>query len=428
MATTDLNRYRTESIQRLPVYPGNVTSKAAATKRPTLDTIARALGVSRATVSNAYNRPDQLSPALRQRIISTAASLGYAGPDPAARSLRQRRVGAVGVLMADRLSYAFSDPAAVLLLDGLAEVLEPEGTGLLILPGTGGPGPPPEMVRNAVVDGLVVYCLADDDPALAAARARRLPLVLVDDVPQPRRRVQRARRTPDDPRGPGQLADGGDVGGAREVAIRINDPSGAASAAQHLLDLGHRRIAVVSYDLARDRRSGLADAERQAAIAFSSTRERLGGYRRAVVAAGLDWSDVPVWECTHNERLAGHEGAAALLATRPRPTAIIALSDELAIGALDAARDAGIDVPGQLSVVGFDDSPAATLVTPALTTVHQPLRRKGELAGERLLDLRAGRRPPRTRRLATELVIRDSTAPPPTTTRGNDPPRPRRRH
>jgi DNA-binding LacI/PurR family transcriptional regulator len=374
------------------VTPNGATTEGPA--RPTLDTIARALGVSRATVSNAYNRPDQLSPALRQRIMSTASSLGYAGPDPAARSLRQGRVGAVGVLMADRLSYAFSDPAAVLLLDGIAEVLEPEGAGLLILPGTGGSGPPPEMVRNAVVDGLIVYCLADDDPALDAARARRVPLVLVDDVPQRRR------------------AGGGQVGAGGEVAIRIEDASGAAAAAQHLLDLGHRQIAVVSFELTRERRSGLTDAGQQAAITFSGTRERLGGYRRAVIAAGLDWSDVPVWESTHNGRLAGREAAAALLAARPRPTAIIALSDELAIGVLEAARDAGVDVPGQLSVVGFDDSPAASLVTPALTTVHQPLRRKGQLAGERLLDLRAGRHP-RTRRLPTDLVVRNSTAPPP---------------
>ena len=158
--------------------------QAPTRERPTLDTIARALGVSRATVSNAYNRPDQLSPALRERILTTAASLDYGGPDPAARSLRQRRVGAVGVLMSDRLSYAFSDPAAVLLLDGLAEVLEPEGSGLLILPGVDGGGPPVELIRNAVVDGLVTYCLADDDPALEAAHARRVPLVLVDDVPQ----------------------------------------------------------------------------------------------------------------------------------------------------------------------------------------------------------------------------------------------------
>jgi DNA-binding LacI/PurR family transcriptional regulator len=382
-----------------------VPAKGAAAERPTLDTIARALGVSRATVSNAYNRPDQLSPALRERIMSTAAALGYAGPDPAARSLRQGRAGAVGVLMSDRLSYAFSDPAAVLLLDGLAEVLEPEGAGLLILPGTGGTGPTPEMVRNAVVDGLVAYCLADDDPALAAARARRVPLVLVDDPPKPQQRARRAA---------GEVAELGEAGRKPEVAIRIEDTSGAAAAAQHLLDLGHRQIAVVSYELARDRRSGLADAERQAATAFSNTRERLGGYRQALVAAGLDWRDVPVWECTHNERRAGRQAAAALVAMRPRPTAIIALSDELAIGTLEAARDAEIDVPAQLSVIGFDDSPAAALASPPLTTVRQPLRRKGELAGQCLLDLRAGRRPRRTRRLPTELVVRYSSAPPPT--------------
>jgi DNA-binding LacI/PurR family transcriptional regulator len=359
-------------------------------ERPTLATIAQALGVSRATVSNAYNRPDQLSPALRERILATAASLGYAGPDPAARSLRQRRVGAVGVLMSDRLSYAFSDPAAVLLLDGLAEVLEPEGAGLLILPGMHGGGPPPELVRNAVVDGLVTYCLADDDPALAAARARRVPLVLVDDAPDPTGREERG-----------------------EVAIQVDDPGGAAAVAQHLLDLGHRRIAVVSYELTRDRRSGFAAAERQRAISFSGTRERLGGYRTALVGAGLDWWDVPVWECARNGRQVGREAAATLLAMRPRPTAILAMSDELAIGALEAARDAGIDVPGELSVVGFDDIPAAVFTTPPLTTVRQPLRRKGELAGQHLLDLRAGGRPRRTPRLPTELVVRASTAPPP---------------
>ena len=363
--------------------------QAPTRERPTLDTIARALGVSRATVSNAYNRPDQLSPALRERILTTAASLDYGGPDPAARSLRQRRVGAVGVLMSDRLSYAFSDPAAVLLLDGLAEVLEPEGSGLLILPGVDGGGPPVELIRNAVVDGLVTYCLADDDPALEAARARRVPLVLVDDVPQR-----------------------GGEGGPGDAAIQIDDPGGAAAAAQHLVDLGHRCIAVVSYELRRDRRSGLANAQRQAAMTFSGTRERLGGYRRALVDAGLDWSVIPVWECPHNGRQVGREAAAVLLGTQPRPTAILAMSDELAIGTLEAARDAGIDVPGELSVVGFDDVPAAAHTTPPLTTVRQPLRRKGELAAERLLALQAGRRPPLAPRLPTELVVRGSTARP----------------
>jgi DNA-binding LacI/PurR family transcriptional regulator len=359
------------------------TESSPTRERPTLETIARSLGVSRATVSNAYNRPDQLSPRLRERIMATAAELGYAGPDPAARRLRQRRAGAVGVLMADRLSYAFSDPAAVLLLDGLAEVLEPESSGLLILPGVAGSGPPPDLVRNAVVDGLVTYCLSDDDPALAAARARQVPLVLVDHGPQP-----------------------------GEIAVLVDDRGGAAAVARHLLDLGHRRIAVVAYELARDRRTGLADAERQAGITFAGTRERLSGYRDELVDAGLDWDTIPVWECAHNGRQPGREAGAALLERRPRPTAIIALSDELAIGVLEAARDAAVEVPRDLSVVGFDDIPAAAHIRPPLTTVRQPLRRKGEQAGRHLLDLRAGRRPRRPRRFPTELIVRASTARP----------------
>jgi DNA-binding LacI/PurR family transcriptional regulator len=97
----------------------------------------------------------------------------------------------------------------------------------------------------------------------------------------------------------------------------------------------------------------------------------------------------------------------------PRPTAVLAMSDELAIGTLEAARDAGLDVPGDLSVVGFDDIPAAAHASPPLTTVHQPLRRKGELAGKHLLDLRAGHRPTPGDRLPTRLVVRSSTGPPP---------------
>src|ERR671935_2203343 len=93
---------------------------AKSDKHPTLATIAEALGVSRATVSNAYNRPDQLSPALRERILATAQRLGYAGPDPAARGLRLRRTGTVGVLLGEELSYAFTDPAAALFLEGVA--------------------------------------------------------------------------------------------------------------------------------------------------------------------------------------------------------------------------------------------------------------------------------------------------------------------
>lgn len=351
--------------------------------RPTLDTIAHAVGVSRATVSNAYNRPDQLSSALRDRILETAAALGYGGPDPAARSLRTGRAGAVGVLMCDRLSYAFSDPAAVLFLDGLAEVLEPEGAGLLLLPGTQGAGPPPGLVQGAVVDGLVTYCLPDDDASLMVARERSVPLVLVDH--------------------PGRRG---------EATVRIDDPGGGARIVQHLLDLGHRRLAVVSYELGPGHRQGLVDDDRLDGITFAGTRERLGGYRTALAGAGLDWPATPIFECDHNARQPGREAAAELLAARPRPTAIVAMSDELALGVLEAASDVGLDVPRDLSVVGFDDTPAAARAIPPLTTVRQPLRKKGALAGQRLLALQEGKAPGRSRRLPTEVVVRESTAPP----------------
>ena len=104
-------------------------------RRPaTLASLAAELGVSRTTVSNAYNRPDQLSPELRRRVLDTARRLGYPGPDPVARSLRTRKAGAVGLLLTENLSYAFRDPAAIGFLEGLALACEDAGTGLLLVP------------------------------------------------------------------------------------------------------------------------------------------------------------------------------------------------------------------------------------------------------------------------------------------------------
>lgn len=110
-----------------------------AAERVTLKVLAADLGVSRATVSNAYNRPDQLSEALRTLILTRAAELGFAGPDPVARGLRRGRVGAVGVLVDQSVAYAFSDPVAVLVLDGLAQELQAAGFGCCCTPRPGSP-------------------------------------------------------------------------------------------------------------------------------------------------------------------------------------------------------------------------------------------------------------------------------------------------
>jgi DNA-binding LacI/PurR family transcriptional regulator len=139
--------------------------------RVTLQTVADAVGVSRTTVSNAYNRPDQLAPALRDRILTAARTLGYAGPDPAARRLRSGGRDAVGVLLGPGLESAFADPAAAAVLRGVARTVEAAGVALLLLSA--------DQVRNAVVRSLCVYEAAADDPGVAAARARGLQLVMI---------------------------------------------------------------------------------------------------------------------------------------------------------------------------------------------------------------------------------------------------------
>jgi DNA-binding LacI/PurR family transcriptional regulator len=352
-------------------------------RRATLKEVAAEVGVSPATVSNAYNRPDQLSPELRERVLETARRLGYSGPDAMARGLRRRRAGAVGVLYEDRLSYAFADPAAVLFLQGVSVATEEAGLGLLLLSGAPGEERDPEAISGAVVDGFVVYSMSDEDPLVEAALKRRLPVVLVD---QPR------------------------TGGLPFVGI--DDEGAARAAAEHLVGLGHRRFSVVSFALAPEPAGSLADVDRQEAATYSLTRSRLRGYATAIEAAGLSWEDVPVYEHFENVPEEGRKAAESLLTQEPRPTAILALSDQLALGALDAARRFGLSVPEDVSVVGFDDVPDAARATPPLTTVHQPHVEKGLLAGRLLITQLRDEELPSPELLPTRLVVRGSTAPP----------------
>jgi DNA-binding LacI/PurR family transcriptional regulator len=342
----------------------------------TLADVARALRVSKATVSNAYNRPDQLSAQLRERILTEAGRLGYPGPDPIAATFSRRRAGAIGLVFDDPLTFALTDPAGVLFVTGIGEVCERAGVGLVLIPrGTGD-----DLVQRALVDGFVCHCDVDGDDRVDTALSRDLPVVVVD--------------------GPART----DVG-----HVGIDDRGAAATAARHLIDLGHRRIGVLVSPLHTDGRAGRADPARQQTARLHGIRERLAGYRAAVEAAGVDWAGVPVMECAPYGREAGYRGAADLLDGPDRPTALLAASDELALGALRAAAERGIPVPEQLSVVGFDDAPTAAWSSPALTTISQPHRDKGRAAAEQLLAP-----PARTATVfPTELVVRGSTAPPP---------------
>ena len=275
--------------------------------------------------------------------------------------------------MDNPLTYAFTDPAAVLFLAGVAAGCEERGSALALVPRLEEGAA--EVVRSALVDGYVFFCTDEDDPRLEAARARGLPLVLVDYDPQD---------------------------GAAQVGI--DDREGARLAAQHLVDLGHRRFgAVLPF------REDLDHSGRRRVARCHVRDERIAGWRDAVTAAGIDWASVPVAGADRSEVETGQRAAAELLDRAERPTAILALSDVLAFGVLRAAAERGIDVPRDLSVVGFDDVPEAAGARPALTTVRQPHREKGSAA----VRLLAGGARPEKVHLPIELVVRASTAPAP---------------
>ncbi|WP_243727449.1 LacI family DNA-binding transcriptional regulator [Actinocrispum wychmicini] len=346
-------------------------------RRPTLDTVAREVGVSRATVSNAYNRPDQLSERLRAKIMSTAARLGYAGPDPVARSLATQRAGAVAVMLDKRLSAAFSDPALSITLDTLASTVDTGDRSLVLMPGgPNGGGPRPSAVAAVHADVVVAYSLQNNAPAITAVQHRGLPLVVVD---QPT---------------------------VETVAtVRVDDREGARTAAQHVVDLGHRHIGVISLEFATGGHTGPAGPQRMKSADFQVTAERMAGYLAVLPV------EPAVWEAPDSRREYGRSAAEWLLCQEPRPTALLCMSDELALGAIRAARDFGLTVPADLTIVGFDDTPAAAWAD--LTTVRQDLLEKGRRTGDLVLRLLSGHQPGPPVTIGVTLVTRSSSGPVP---------------
>lgn len=328
-----------------------------ARSRGTLASLAADLGVSRTTVSNAYNNPDQLSAELRQRILAAAQARGYPGPDPMARSLRTRRVGSIGVLLTEDLTYAFEDAASVDFLAGMAEATHGSDSSLTLIPAGPSETDASALVGRAVVDGVVVYSVAEEDPHLSAACARGLPLVVCDQ-----------------PTGIDTLP-----------FVGIDDRSAIRPAARALIETGHRRIGILAIRLQRERRDGPVDQASLPQAALHVQRDRVLGALDEFAAAGLDPEDVPVITRHINDHANCLAAARELLQTHPDLTAVLCTTDSMALGVLEYARDHGIGVPQELSVTGFDGIRNALIL--GLTTVIQPNRDKGAAAGRMLLSL-----------------------------------------
>ena len=302
--------------------------------------------MSRTTVSNAYNHPEQLSAELRKKILAAARRRGYPGPNPAARSLRTRRTGAIGVVLTEDLGYAFDDLASVDFLAGAA--VRPERQ---------------KVERGArPVAGLGD---AGEDPALNAALGRGLPTVVVGQPGS----LPKARR-----------------GRAPAGFVGIEDRPAIRPAVRELTRAGHRRIGVLAIRLFRERsQEGPVAAAAVGGADFHIQRDRVLGVLDECLAAGVDPDSVPVVSRHINDPANARSAAAELLDSNPGLTAVACTTDTMALGVLDECAARGWAVPERLSVTGFDGIRPA--LERGLTTVVQPNRAKGVAAAEMLAGL-----------------------------------------
>ena len=326
---------------------------AEATPRANLAAVAARAGVSRSTASLAFSGSGPVSDATRQRVLAAASELGYAGPDPRARSLRQGRSGIIGVVIEDRLRDAFRDPINIAMLDGLADEVGPTGASVLLLTETSESS---GAVETAPVDAVVLLgCSTRLDERIDVVRRRGIPVVAIEAEHR-----------------------------AGVVAVDLDNREASRFIARHLLELGHSRVAVVTLELDASRTRGPLTGTAIAASTSFVAVQRMAGVLDVFPGAGG-------WIAAGSLIEEGTTAGLALLSdAATRPTAVIAQSDLLAVGVIRAAERLGLRVPEDVSVVGFDGIRIDGIAPLVLTTMAQPAVEKGRAAGRAVLSLLAG--------------------------------------
>ncbi len=311
-------------------------------KRVTLRDVAREAGVSPTAVSFAYNAPHQLSQITRERILETADELGYQ-PHPVARTLATGRTNTIGLVMPTGLDWILHDPLFSLILGEIGSVCDEEKMRILIVPAVGEVSP--GMLATIAADGFVLFSIHRDHPLGKVVERTNRPLVMIN----------------------------GDEN-IRAPMFNVDDFNGAYLACQHLLDKGHRRIAVGTI------------GPREDGVIIPTYERRMMGYEAAVRDAGLPPSTLrPVF--IRGLLSKGTESFEKIWTLEPRPTAVLCVSDVRALSILNGARKAGVSVPTDLAVAGFDNLPDSAVSTPPLTTLKQDLPGRVHLALRTLFDL-----------------------------------------
>lgn len=334
----------------------------------TIRDVARESGFSVATVSRVLNGSAAVRQETRRRVEDAARRLRYT-PNSAARSLITRRTHTLGVVLPDLHGEFFSE-----VIRGIDQAAQGSGYHLLVSSSHNHEAEVGAAVEamHGRLDGLIVMSPGIGARAIVASLPRVLPLVLLNC----------------------------DVEGEALNAVNIDNYGGARAMVEHLLAIGHRRIAII-----------------QGEAKNFDARERLRGYRDALREGEAERSEALELEGDFTES-GGYRAARRLLELEPRPTAVFAANDSMAIGALSAFREAGVAVPGEVAVAGFDDIPIAHYASPPLTSVRVPIIDLGRRATCKLMELmkQDGDHVSEQETLPTELVIRSSCGGRPHTT------------
>ncbi len=329
----------------------------------TIQDVARRAGVAPMTVSRVINQSGYASPAVREKVLAAVAELGYL-PNTLARSLRIRRSNTIALILTD-----ITNPYFTTMARGVEDAAS--AAGYTVLFGNTDESEEKEhhyleMIQQKRVDGILLVPAGGSVQAVESIRQVGTPLVVLD------RRI------------PGEMVD----------VVRCDSEEGAYRLTRLLLNLGHRQMALLT-----------------GASTVSTAEDRANGFRRALREAGVAEPVVIYGSFTQDS---GFNNTRQILAMQPRPTALIAANNFLAIGALKAVRAAGLDVPDELAMAGFDDLPAAMVVEPFLTVAVQPAYEMGRQAALLLLGRLSGANntPPQEILLPVELVIRHSSGSP----------------
>lgn len=319
-------------------------------KRTTMADIAQKSGYSKAAVSFAFNEPQKISKEAYDKIMAVANELDYI-PDPMARNLSIGKHMVIGFLLPQKLEYSMNNPYTVGVIRGIGEICEEHGYTLNLIPPLH--SSMPDAVKKAMVDGLITMGLTVDLGIQDVLRQRHMPIVTID----------------------GEISEG-------VTSVNIDDRSAASCQINAALETGHKRFAIIS--LGKDAYDNSNNKK------ISTVSKRFDGYRDALSAYGLDINDMLLLtsEATFKE---GARCADMIFADGYSPVScIICMADIVALGIIMRAKELGIRIPEDCSIIGFDGLKDSEFIFTNLTTIEQPAETKGKVAAKALFDIIEG--------------------------------------